>query len=139
MRDNFWKMVDRERRGKVIFYKETPIFSTQLNSWGLPQQRHLRICRLQWHSLSDFHSGPGYSFLAILLWARAFSLENSVQERSIFGNSCVETHKRPNWLWHLYIQFKSCDQSLDKPSFEFCNILRALQSCAMSVNSSMIL
>ena len=46
--------------------------------------------------------------------------------------------KRQNWLGFVYTHFKLCDQSLDKTSFEFSNIVHAMQSCAMSAKSSMI-
>ena len=35
--------------------------------------------------------------------------------------------------------FKSCDPFLDKTSFDFSNIFRAMQSCARSVKGSIIL
>ena len=38
-----------------------------------------------------------------------------------------------------YTHFKSCNQSLDKVSFDFSNILHAMQSRAMNAKSSMIL
>ena len=44
-----------------------------------------------------------------------------------------------NRLRFVYTHFKSCDQSLDKISFDFSNIFRAMQSCAMCVKSRTIL
>ena len=38
----------------------------------------------------------------------------------------------------VYTHFKSCDQSLDKASFEFSNIFHAMQSCATSTKGSII-
>ena len=45
---------------------------------------------------------------------------------------------RQNRLRFVYTHFKSCDQSLDKTSFEFSNIFHAMQGCAMSTKSSII-
>ena len=45
---------------------------------------------------------------------------------------------RQNRLRFVYTHFKSCDQSLDKTSFEFSNIFHAMQSCAMNTKSSII-
>ena len=46
---------------------------------------------------------------------------------------------RQNRLRFIYTHFKSCDQSLDKTSFDFSNLFRAIQSCAMNAKSSIIL
>ena len=33
----------------------------------------------------------------------------------------------------VYTHFKSCDQSLDTTSFDFFNVVRVIQNCAMNV------
>ena len=45
---------------------------------------------------------------------------------------------RQNQLRFVYTHFKSCDQSLDKTSFDFSDKFHAMQSCAMNAKSSMI-
>ena len=50
-----------------------------------------------------------------------------------FGNL-----NRQNWLRFVCKHFKSGDQSLEKTSFDFPNIFRAMQSCAMNVKSRII-
>ena len=42
-------------------------------------------------------------------------------------------------LRFVYTHFKSCDQSLDKTSFDVSNIFHAMQSCATNAISSIIL
>ena len=42
-----------------------------------------------------------------------------------------------NRVRFVYTYFKSCDQSLDKTSFDFSNIFHAMQICAMNAKSSM--
>ena len=44
----------------------------------------------------------------------------------------------PNRLGFFYIQFKSCDQFPDKISFDFSNILHAMQSYALSAKGCII-
>ena len=39
---------------------------------------------------------------------------------------------RQNRLRFVYTHFKSCDESLDKTSFDFSDIFRTKQSCAMN-------
>ena len=46
---------------------------------------------------------------------------------------------RQKRLRFVYTHFKSCDQSLDKTPFDFCNIFRAMQSWAMNAKSRIIL
>ena len=45
---------------------------------------------------------------------------------------------KQNRLRFVYTHFKSCDQPLDKTSFELSNIFRAMQNCAMIAKSSII-
>ena len=45
---------------------------------------------------------------------------------------------RQNRLRFVYTHFKSCDESLDKTSFDFSNKFHATQSCAMNAKSSII-
>ena len=60
---------------------------------------------------------------------------------------CLGTHLnrnetlkiRQNRSRFIYTHFKSCDQSLDKTSFDFSDIFRAMQSFSMSTKSSTIL
>ena len=42
-------------------------------------------------------------------------------------------------LRFIYTHFKSCDQSLDKTSFELANIFHAMQSYAMNAKNGVIL
>ena len=51
---------------------------------------------------------------------------------SLFGN-------RQNRLRFVYTHFKSCDESLDKTSFDFSDIFRVMQSCAMNAKSRIML
>ena len=44
-----------------------------------------------------------------------------------------------NRLRFVCTHIKSCDQSLDKTSFDFSSIFRVMQTCAMSAKSSIIL
>ena len=46
---------------------------------------------------------------------------------------------RQNRLRFVYTQFKSSDQSLDKTSFDFFNMFRAMKSCVMNAKSRIIL
>ena len=48
-------------------------------------------------------------------------------------------YHRQNRLRSVYTHFKSCDESLDKTSFDFSDIFRTLQSCAMNAKSRIIL
>ena len=50
---------------------------------------------------------------------------------------CFKRNRR-NRLRFVYTHFKSCDQSLDKISFDFSYIFRAMQSCAMCTKSKTI-
>ena len=45
---------------------------------------------------------------------------------------------RQNRLRFVYTHFKSCDQSLDKISFDFSNIFHVMQRRAMNAKSSII-
>ena len=49
------------------------------------------------------------------------------------------TANRQNRLRFDYTHFKSCDESLDKTSFDFSDIFRTVQSCAMNAKSRIIL
>ena len=42
---------------------------------------------------------------------------------------------RQNRLRVVCTHFKSCDESLDKTSFDFSDIFRTMQSCAMNAKS----
>ena len=44
-----------------------------------------------------------------------------------------------NRLKFVYTHFKSCDQCLDKTSFDFSDIFRAMQSCTMNAKNRIIL
>ena len=46
---------------------------------------------------------------------------------------------RQNWLRFVYTHFKLCDQFLDKSSFDFSYIIHAMQNCAISAKSTIIL
>ena len=46
---------------------------------------------------------------------------------------------RQNRLRFVYTHFKSCDQFCDKTSFDFSYIFRAMQSCARSATSGILL
>ena len=50
-----------------------------------------------------------------------------------------EDKNRQKQVKVIYSHLKSRDQSLDKISFDFSNISRSMQSCAMRPKSSMIL
>ena len=45
---------------------------------------------------------------------------------------------RRNRLRFVYTNFKSYDQSLDKISFDFFYVCRAMQNCAMNTKSGII-
>ena len=49
---------------------------------------------------------------------------------------CIED--RQNRIRFVHTNFRSCNQSLDKTSFDFSNILHAMQSCAMNTRISII-
>ena len=77
-------------------------------------------------------------FLVHLLDLR-FIQPNSIKHKN--SSNCYSSRHwrhRQNRLRFVYTHFKSCDQSLDKTSFEFSNIFHAMQSCAMSAKSSII-
>ena len=64
-----------------------------------------------------------------------YSLLSGVESRV----SLIKLCNRKSWLTFVYTQSKSCDHSLDKTSFDFSNIFRAMQSSDMSGKSSIIL
>ena len=56
-------------------------------------------------------------------------------EYSEFLSRFLKVYNRPNRLRFVYTHFKSCDESLDKTSFDFSDIFHTMQSRAMNAKS----
>ena len=69
-------------------------------------------------------------------WTKEYPLSSIA---NCFESRCRSKSNRRNRLRFVYTHFKSCDQSLDKISFEFSYIFLAMQSCAMCAKSRTIL
>ena len=79
--------------------------------------------------------------LVTVIATSVFQIPISVFATSVFqiSFSVNSADNRRYRLRFVYNHFKSCDQSLDKISFDFSYIFLAMQSCAMCAKSRTIL